>query len=156
MTGEIWPPRVWLLSVIIHTEYPKIYRKSVLHLLKYEFAVYIKQMQYIFAVNFGTLSSSINNGRQSRHWTWLLSSFVRIDIKKSSEFASQIYLTCLYDLIITDKTLSKLIIALFWYNNSCYSISLVNFSTTTAPSSWSTSWCTWTFSSLSSSPWNAP
>ena len=43
------------MSVVYTTECPKIYRKPVLHLLKYRFAV-IKQMQYRFAVNFGTLS----------------------------------------------------------------------------------------------------
>ena len=37
-----------------YTECPKIYRKSVLHLLTYRF----KQMQYRFAVNFGTLSQT--------------------------------------------------------------------------------------------------
>ena len=38
---------------------PKIYRKSVLHMLKYRFAVYLLQMQYKFALNFRTLSTSV-------------------------------------------------------------------------------------------------
>ena len=37
---------------------PKTYRKSVLHLLMYICKSILKQLQYRFAVNFGTLSRS--------------------------------------------------------------------------------------------------
>ena len=47
----------WVASRVLYTECPKINRKSVLHLLKYRFAVYVLQMQYRVAVNFGTLST---------------------------------------------------------------------------------------------------
>ena len=51
-------PRSDLLGLISDgTECPKIYSKSVLHLLKYIFAVYLKKIQYRFAVHFGTLST---------------------------------------------------------------------------------------------------
>ena len=49
----------WVASRVLYTECPKINRKSVLHLLKYRFAVYVLQMQYRVAVNFGTLSRYI-------------------------------------------------------------------------------------------------
>ena len=42
------------LHKLAYTECPKIYRPSVLHLLKY--TTNLQQMQYRFAVNFGTLS----------------------------------------------------------------------------------------------------
>ena len=41
---------------MVLTEYPKIYRKYVLHLLKYTTNIILKQIQYRFAVNFGTIS----------------------------------------------------------------------------------------------------
>ena len=48
------------MPFFIVTDCPKIYRKSVLHLLKSMGLVCckftLKQMQYMFAVNFGTLS----------------------------------------------------------------------------------------------------
>ena len=43
-------------DMVLYTECPKSYRKFVLHLLKNRFAFIIKQMQYRFAVTFGTLS----------------------------------------------------------------------------------------------------
>ena len=47
--------RIPIQSVYQSTECPKIQRKSVLHLLKYNANQYNTQMQYRLAVNFGTL-----------------------------------------------------------------------------------------------------
>ena len=57
---ELDEVRVNKLAVISisATECPKIYRKSVLHLLKYTANLYFKPMQYRFAVNFETLSTN--------------------------------------------------------------------------------------------------
>ena len=48
MQGEDWY-KIWLHDLVldylmvVHTVCPKIYRKSVLHLLKYRFAVYLSR-----------------------------------------------------------------------------------------------------------------
>ena len=42
-------------------ECPKMYSKSVLHLLKYTANLYISRLQYRYAANFGTLSMIDDN-----------------------------------------------------------------------------------------------
>ena len=51
-----WEIMEMYIPVMVLTECPKIYLKSVLHLFMYTKKSFLKQMQYRFAVNFGTLS----------------------------------------------------------------------------------------------------
>ena len=55
LSGVFW--FIWTkFFSLMCTQCLKIYRKSILHLLKNRFSVYLKQLHYRFAVNFGTLS----------------------------------------------------------------------------------------------------
>ena len=65
MTITCYPTEKRYLEVA--TMFPQIYRKSVLHLHKYKFALYKKQMQYRFGVNLGTSVETVvrNNDKLS-------------------------------------------------------------------------------------------
>ena len=52
----MWCVCMWV-RVVQYTECPKIYRKSILHLLKFTANLYLGRCSTYFALNFGTLNT---------------------------------------------------------------------------------------------------